>query len=81
LVVLLTTKGKILNMTEYKTHGFNKKWHKKVEEFIEKTDQPFENTKYFIKYCVNQYIQQETSKKDSDKALNELLEELKKKKD
>lgn len=49
-------------MADYKTHGFNKEWHKKVEKFIEETDQPFESSKYFIKYCVNKYIQEQSDK-------------------
>jgi len=48
-------------MPEYKTHSFNKDWHDKVERFLEENDNlAFDSPKYFIKYCVNKYMEEQT---------------------
>ena len=44
-------------MVEYKRHGFNTEWHDKVEKFLEENeDLAFDSPKYFIKFCVNRYM-------------------------
>jgi len=43
-------------MPEYRRHAFEKDWHDKVEEFIEQNDLAFDSPKYFIKFCVNKYM-------------------------
>lgn len=46
-------------MPEYKTHSFNKDWHDKVEKFLEENDDlAFDSPKYFIKYCVNKFMEE-----------------------
>lgn len=48
-------------MPEYRTHSFNKEWHEKMEKFIEENDLAFDSPKYFIKYCVNRFMEQYNS--------------------
>lgn len=43
-------------MAEYRRHAFEKDWHDKVEDFIEENDLAFDSPKYFIKFCVNRYM-------------------------
>lgn len=45
-------------MPEYRTHSFNQEWHEKVENFIEENDLAFDSPKYFIKYCVNRFMEE-----------------------
>jgi len=61
---------------EYKTHSFKKDWHDKVTAFIdEREDLAFDSPKYFIKFCVNKYIDEKHSEQEKiDKGV-ELLEE------
>jgi len=51
----------VIIMAEYRTHSFNKDWHNKVEEFIEENDLAFDSPKYFIKFCVNKYMEEHSS--------------------
>lgn len=45
---------------EYKTHSFKKDWHDQVEKFIEEhEDLAFDSPKYFIKFCVNKFMQEQ----------------------
>jgi hypothetical protein len=47
---------------EYKTHSFKKEWHDQVLKFIdENEDLAFDSPKYFIKFCVNKYIDEQSS--------------------
>lgn len=48
-------------MAEYRTHSFTNEWHDKVEEFIEENDLAFDSPKYFIKFCVNMYMEEHGS--------------------
>ena len=43
-------------MSEYRTHSFSKDWHDKVENFVEENNLAFDSPKYFIKFCVNKYM-------------------------
>jgi len=63
---------------EYKTHSFKKDWHDKVIQFIEENeDLAFDSPKYFIKFCVNKYMD-EASKAVDKKDLEQLVRDLKK---
>lgn len=53
-------------MPEYQRHAFEKEWHDKVEKFIEENDLAFDSPKYFIKFCVNKYMDEYGSVSDSE---------------
>ena len=56
---------------EYKTHSFSKDWHDKVTAFIDESENlAFDSPKYFIKYCVSKYI-------DQNHVQQEILQKLK----
>jgi len=63
-------------MAEYRTHSFSNEWHDKVEQFIEENDLAFDSPKYFIKFCVNKYMDEYDSKEISEDKLNELEDRL-----
>lgn len=50
-------------MPKYRRHAFEKDWHDKVEEFISENDLAFDSPKYFIKFCVNKYMDEYSSAK------------------
>jgi len=58
VVVFLKLRSEVLSMAnEYKTHSFKKAWHDRVEQFLEENDDlAFDSPKYFIKFCVNKYM-------------------------
>jgi len=63
---------------EYKTHSFKKEWHDQVVNFIEENeDLAFDSPKYFIKFCVNKYMdeQQKLSIEDIEERIERLKEE------
>lgn len=64
-------------MPEYRRHAFEKDWHDKVEDFIEKNNLAFDSPKYFIKFCVNRYMEKhefnESERKELSKDVMELL--------
>jgi len=63
-------------MAEYVRHGFRKEWHDKVEEFLEENDDlAFDSPKYFIKFCVNKYMD-DKSDSISESELNELKDKI-----
>lgn len=54
-------------MSEYRTHSFNKDWHDKVERFLEEhPDLAFDSPKYFIKFCVNKYMDEAADSSNLD---------------
>lgn len=77
-------------MPEYKTHSFNKDWHDKVEKFLEDNDDlAFDSPKYFIKYCVNRFMEENSMSNtelatklaskamdNPDSSLNEIVESM-----
>jgi len=62
---------------EYKTHSFKKEWHDQVLKFIEENeDLAFDSPKYFIKFCVNKYMdEQKLSIEDIEERIERLKEE------
>lgn len=64
-------------MSEYRTHSFNKEWHDKVEEFIKDNDLAFDSPKYFIKFCVNKYMDEHEAVDAAGSQLEELKSKIK----
>lgn len=79
VIVFLNLLEKLFVMSsEYRTHSFKKEWHDRVEEFLEENDDlAFDSPKYFIKYCVNRYME-DHSDPLTEEDVEELGKELKK---
>jgi hypothetical protein len=77
VIVFLNLLEKLFVMSsEYRTHSFKKEWHDKVEEFLEENDDlAFDSPKYFIKFCVNKYMD-DKSNSISERELDKLKDKL-----
>lgn len=79
VIVFLNLLEKLFVMSsEYRTHSFKKEWHDKVEQFIEDNeDLAFDSPKYFIKFCVNKYMDEyrsESSEADKEAVIAKMQE-------
>lgn len=58
-------------MPEYRRHAFEKEWHDKVEKFITENNLAFDSPKYFIKFCVNKYMDEYGSRSAEEEEMYE----------